>query len=253
MDPYLENPQLWPGLHARLIAVSAEQLQPVLRPRGYFVDIGERVWLTESDRHVAPDLSVVRHERPAERSAAVAMLEADEPLVLHGVEMEVRETYLEVFDAQGHRLVTSIEFVSPTNKSNVDGRALYLKKQRELAEAGVNLVEVDLLRDGPHVIRVPPSLVDAVRPWEYLVSVWRPPSRDYEVYPIRLQSRLPRIRLPLRTGDADVTLDLQAAFDRAYETGPYPERLDYSGEPVPPLSSVDRDWAKSLLQTQGLR
>jgi hypothetical protein len=124
---------------------------------------------------------------------------------------------------------------------------LYSKKQDELAAAGVNLVEVDLLRAGPHVLRVPQSLVDAVKPWDYLVSVWRSPGTDYEVYPTSLRERLPRIRVPLRTGDADATLDLQAAFTHAYETGPYPDRVDYAGEPTPPLTDEDRKWSRELI------
>lgn len=81
----------------------------------------------------------------------------------------------------------------------------------------------------------PRLLVDAVKPWDYLVSVWRAPGSDVEVYPTRLRDRLPRIRVPLRTGDADAVLDLQAAFAHAYDTGPYPDRVDHEGEP-PPLS-----------------
>lgn len=249
MDPFLEDPRLWPGVHARLITAACEQLQPILRPRGYFADIGERVWLTAVDRQVMPDVAVLHKPRPAQpASSAVATLEPDEPLVLHAADVEMRETFIEVFDAQGHRLVTSIEFVSPANKSNTEGRALYLKKQDELAASGVNLVEIDLLRDGPHVLRVPRSLVDAVKPWDYLVSVWRPPGSDYEVYPTGLRERLPRIRVPLRTDDADAMLDLQAAFGHAYETGPYPDRVDYTSEPTPPLAACDQDWATQLIR-----
>jgi len=34
MDPYLENPQLWPGVHTRLIVYLADQLQLLLPARG---------------------------------------------------------------------------------------------------------------------------------------------------------------------------------------------------------------------------
>lgn len=247
MDPFLEDPRLWPGVHTRLITAACDQLQPLLRPRGYFADIGERVWLTTVDRQVMPDVAVLQKpRRPQPATSAVATLEPDEPLILHATEVEMRETFIEVFDAQGHRLVTSIEFVSPANKSNTEGRGLYIKKQDELAASGVNLVEVDLLRAGPHVLRVPRSLVDAVKPWDYLVSVWRSPGSDYEVYPTELRERLPRIRVPLRKGESDAVLDLQAAFTHAYDTGPYPDRVDYASEPMPPLSTNDRKWASEL-------
>lgn len=253
MDPFLEDSRLWPGVHARSITAACDQLQPLLRARGYFADIGERVWLTTVDRQVMSDVAVLQKPRRASAAtSALATLEPDEPLVLHAADVEVRETFIEVFDAQGHRLVTSIEFVSPANKSNAEGRALYLKKQDELATAEVNLVEVDLLRAGPHVLRVPRSLVEAVKPWDYLVSVWRSPGSDYEVYPTSVRERLPRIRVPLRKGDADAVLDLQAAFAHAYETGPYPDRVEYAGEPTPPLSVDDAAWALEVLKAYGI-
>ena len=33
MDPYLEEPALWPGVHASLIVYIRDVLQPQLRPR----------------------------------------------------------------------------------------------------------------------------------------------------------------------------------------------------------------------------
>ena len=34
MDPWLESPLLWPGVHARLIPLFAEQLAPQVIPAG---------------------------------------------------------------------------------------------------------------------------------------------------------------------------------------------------------------------------
>jgi hypothetical protein len=122
-----------------------------------------------------------------------------------------------------------------------------------LREAGVHLVEVDLIRRGPHVLDVPLELLDSLRPWNYLVNLVRRESEDYEVYPIRIQDRLPRIRLPLKPGDEDAVLDLQEVFDRAYQIGPYPERIDYSSDPSPPLPESTVAWADQLLKEKGFR
>src|SRR5574341_1763260 len=46
MDPYLEAPAQWPGVHQRLITYTADALQSSLRPR-YQVLIGERVYIAE--------------------------------------------------------------------------------------------------------------------------------------------------------------------------------------------------------------
>jgi Protein of unknown function (DUF4058) len=57
MDPYLENPQIWPGLHASLIVYLRDQLQPRLQPR-YVAVIGERVYLEGPNRDFIPDVAL---------------------------------------------------------------------------------------------------------------------------------------------------------------------------------------------------
>ena len=168
-------------------------------------------------------------------------------------DVEARETYAEIFKADGHRLVTGIEFVSPSNKVAGDGRRQYEQKQKELRGAGGNLVEVDLLRDGPFVLDVPPAVAENVRPWHYLTNLVRAGSTSCELYPIDLRRRLPRIRIPLKPGDADAVLDLQAVFDRSYDVGPYRLRIDYTKPPDVPLSEDDDRWADDVLRSNGLR
>ncbi len=74
----------------------------------------------------------------------------------------------------------------------------------------------------------------------------------YEVYPIHLRNRLPIIRIPLREGDDDVALDLQALIDQAYRNAGY-DATDYSDDFVPPLKGEDAAWADALLREKGLR
>ena len=53
--------------------------------------------------------------------------------------------------------------------------------------------------------------------------------------------------MPLAGNDADVTLDLQAAFTRCWDDGAYPELLHY-GEPVPvSLNEEDRRWCEKVV------
>ena len=254
MDPYLEAPDIWPGVHALLISYAVEQLQPQLRPRGYFVDANERIWLEESSRSVYPDVAVVK--RPVQAadvaSHASGVLIADEPVHVHAMETEIHEGFLEIFDQQSHQLISSIEFLSPANKTG-KGREVFQRKQRELQNGGVNLVEIDLLRGGEHVLAVPQPLVESLRPWNYLVVLSRIQGHDFEVYPIGLRGRLPRIRIPLKSTDADGVLDLQALLDRAYNTGPYPDRLNYRSEPTPVLTEIEMQWAGELLRRHELR
>jgi hypothetical protein len=251
MDPYLENPADWPGFHHLLISAANEQLQAQLRPRGYYVSIGERIWLEEPGRSIYPDAAIIERPSAAAEPAAVAV--ADEPVRIKRIVVEIREAFLEIYDAKGNRLVTSIEFLSPANKSRGRGRKLYEQKRSEVLDAGASFVEIDLLRSGQHVLDVPRRPLVSLAPWSYLVNIIRPGQQDYEVYPISLRQRLPKIRVPLKPSDSDALLDLQAAANWAYDRGPFPDRLSYSAPPAPPLAADDAAWADQLLRTAGLR
>ncbi|MBW3600281.1 MAG: DUF4058 family protein [Planctomycetes bacterium] len=72
---------------------------------------------------------------------------------------------------------------------------------------------------------------------------------DYLVYPILVENRLPELAIPLLPGDGEVTIDLQAVFDRCYDTGPYRRRVEYGRiQPQPPLNAARWAWTKRLLE-----
>jgi hypothetical protein len=79
----------WPGFHARLINETVAVMQPQLRERGYYIDSGERVWMVEPRRPIYPD-------------NVVFMLQHRTPVSVAQAEYEIRESYLEIFDAEGH-------------------------------------------------------------------------------------------------------------------------------------------------------
>jgi hypothetical protein len=253
MNPYLEDPALWPGFHTLLIAEITRLLQPLLNARGYYANSDERVWLAESPRTFFPDVGVVESPKRRRQTSDIAVMEVDEPLHLKSLEIEGRERFLEIFDSSGNQLVTSIEVISPSNKSHTHGRELYLRKQRELRVAAVNLVEIDLLRAGLHVMDVPRPLLNAIPGWSYVVHIGRVNAADYEVYAINLREALPKVRIPLKASDPDVALDLQAAVNAAYQVGPYNLRMNYSRPPDPPLDAENERWAEELLRSKGLR
>ena len=72
MDPYLEHPAHWPGVHNGLIAALQLSLAPQLRPR-YYVAMEERLYITEPHQRVfvgRPDLAVIG--RPTEETGPKA-------------------------------------------------------------------------------------------------------------------------------------------------------------------------------------
>jgi hypothetical protein len=186
----------------------------------------------------------------AEPEVAVAELE----WITVPDDREVHEPYIAIYDVEGREVVTIIEVLSPSNKTPGPGRNDYLAKQQEILESETNLVEIDLLRQGSHVLAVPPWEVAQRGSADYLICTRRTARPGgYEVLRLTVRQPLPLLPIPLRTGEPDVVLDLAAAFTRAYDAGAYDLLVDYTQEPEPPLSRADAAWAEALLQEKGLR
>jgi hypothetical protein len=261
MDPYLEHPALWPGVHQRLITYIADTLNSVL-PSRYMADIGERLYVVQAERDIYPDIVVLEHpfaQTPTEQleqgAMGIAVAASDPPWVLTVKPQEIREVYIEILSvADQSRVVTVIEVLSPSNKiAGSEGQYLYLTKQREILSSQTHLIEIDLLRQGEHTVAAPQEMLFRRGKWDYLVCLHRSGQEGrYEVWAIMLQQRLPRIHVPLQAGDPDVVLDLQAVFNRCYDEGAYVRRLDYRSEPPIPLEGDDAQWADALLRNRGL-
>ncbi|MBI1987665.1 MAG: DUF4058 family protein [Nitrospinae bacterium] len=260
MNPYLEHPVLWPGVHQGLITYATETLNAILPPR-YVASINERLYVVQPERDIYPDVVVVEHPSPqrpmrqgtGETATGVAV---DPPWVLTIDSVEMREVFIEILSvADESRVVTVIEVLSPSNKADgSEGRQLYLTKQQEILESQAHLIEVDLLRQGEHTVAVPRGTLLRRGKWDYLVCLHRGgQGRRYEVWAIPLRQRLPCIGVPLADGDPDVALDLQAVFNRCYDACGYARRLDYRREPRTPLKGDDAEWANALLREHGLR
>lgn len=257
MDPYLE--QFWRDIHARCIIYAADQLQAHL-PADLRARVEERVFVEPVfgvARSVYPDIRVVERGRGRPATAAVEPEPATaEPLVIYLPDEPVTERYIEIIDVgSGRRVVTVIEVLSLSNKSPGEGQELYRRKQRELKDGQVNLVEIDLLRAGDRVLAIGLSRIPVTHRTPYQVCVYRAAADVpcYEIYRVPLRERLPVIKLPLRPTDADITLDLQALIDQCYRNGGYDEDIDYSVEPEPPFEVEDARWADALLRQAGRR
>ena len=251
MDPYLENPQMWPGVHNALIVYLRDQLQPLLRPR-YVASIEERVFIEGSDRQMIPDvlLKSVRPRRAPDdngSSAAVAVLDA--PVDLRLPDLEIHESYIAIVDRNSGRDIVTVEVVSPTNKYPGPGRDSYVTKQRELRGSTTHLVEIDLLRLGQHVLAVWEWAARGRGHYDYLVCVNRAetPRDRFQFYPRTVRERLPRFAVPLAGDDPPVPLDLQAAVQQVFEAGSYRDLIHYQQPCQPPLNADDQAWANELI------
>jgi len=245
MDPYLEGPELWSGVHGALCFGLARRLQGALAPR-YVVRAETRVYVqTEGESGTGrrtPDVWVARSDdggAPAPTEAA----EPAEPLVVTlPMPATTQERFVVIRRPRERRVVTTIELLSPTNKSpRGRGREVYLAKREETLASRTHLVEVDLLREGER-----PPIEGAVGS-AYYVLVSRADERPQaRLHPVSLRTRLPRVSVPLEAAE-EVELDLQAVLDEVYDAYRYELDLDYSAPPTPPLGSDDWAWAQELL------
>lgn len=260
MDPYLEHPALFPGVHQGLIAVARAALNTLL-PQHYVADIGERVYIIQPERDIYPDVVILEYPsvKPSMEQSATgtsATMVSDPPWVVTYHPVEMREVFIEILSVgDDSRVITVIEVLSPSNKAaGSAGRQPYLAKQQELFESPTHLIEIDLLRRGEHTVVAPRERLLRRGQWDYLVCLHRGGQGNRcEVWPIALRRHLPKIRVPLADGDPDIVLDLQALFDRCYDEGAYARRLDYRREPTPPLQGDDAIRADQILRTRGLR
>lgn len=249
MDPYLEG-YLWPDVHSALASKIRQQLVPQLRPR-YTARL--EIYVTEDNAPegeigiLYPDVQVVlEHKQTAkpaksEPEGSVAILPAPVTVpVVHPV--SVRLTQVEIRDTANNQLVSCIEILSPVNKRE-PGITDYRRKRQQLYQAGVHLLEIDLLRRGTRPF-AHPQLPKSC----YGIALTRSKRRRTEVWPLQLADLLPTVPVPLREPDGEVALDLRAALRAIYDEAAYELSIDYSAAPPPPtLSDAEMAWAQQLL------
>jgi len=256
MDPYLEAH--WRDVHSRLVIYASDAIQAVL-PASLRARVEERVVL-ESDEeddeiHFSPDVRMVEYpfSPKQRRESAKEKVAVAEPLFVSAEQPTQR--YLQIIDAaSGNRVITVVEFLSPSNKRFGRDRERYEHKQQELRDSGTNLVEIDLVRAGQHVMMFQRTELQPKHRTTYMAYVFRAARRNrFEVYPLDIRQRLSVIAIPLRPKDDDVPLDLQALIDLCYHNGGYDGTLDYRDDPTPPLIRREAEWIDELLREKGLR
>jgi len=249
MDPYLEAH--WRDVHTSMMTYIRDQIQDQL-PSDLVARVEGSVSVDTEDgaRLLAPDVSVVEDfENAAVGFQPESVAVAEPLLVLEEVPQTAR--HVQILDvSSGERVVTVIEVLSPTNKLTVSGREEYRRKQRDYLNAGVNLVEIDLLRGGQHVLAAALEFIPESRRRTYMMSV-RSRTRT-KVFGASLREPLPVIPIPLRPTDRDVSLNIQQIIDQAYDRGRY-AKLNYQPDPEVPFSPDDAAWVETLLREKGRR
>lgn len=255
MDPYLEDPLHWRGLQQVCIAHIWFTLSSQLPP-GFSSQIQQRLYTAAPrwpNRRLVPDCPIPqRREYPSETPVGGGRETGDEPGRGRFSLEEIREDFIQIVRTKPNRhVVTTIEMLNTANKVEGRGREEYLRTRAGLLQNNVNLLEIDLLRDGD------PTIIGAQKQQpglEYGVSLRRcGTAESCETWVFGLRECLPCVPIPLEEGMPDLSLDLQAAINRIYDVGRYRGRLNYMADPPPPLTEADRQWLNDLLRGAYLR
>ena len=154
----VEAAGLWAFFHKDWLLEIRTALRPQL-PASYHLFVeSESILVTpdgdEPPAAILPDLSVARAEQSASfrtaesPQATAAVIEFVEPVEI------VSKYSLLIRRAPENRVVAALEIVSPSNKgasSRLD-REKYLHKRDGFFEAGISLLEIDALKNGPRLL-----------------------------------------------------------------------------------------------------
>ncbi len=152
---------------------------------------------------------------------------------------EFKEGYLEIRDIATGEVVTTIEV------------SAHKPKPQTVLGSRTHWVEIDLLRGGEAM-----PMVGQATPSDYriLVSRWSPTDHRSsascpraELYAFNLEEPIPIVGIPLKSGDAEVALDLQTLLAKIYDRARYALTIDYTQTPVPALRKSAQDWAKQCV------
>ncbi len=245
VDPFIEG-QKSHDFHTTLNVELRAYLTKQLAPR-YLVGVEDTLILERDDEQQIrfPDVGISAgfSDLPWDaNSGGTATALAVEPKVYTIPKTEPRrQRFLEIREREGHRLVTVIEILSPTNKN--EGFREYQSKRAQLLAQPIHLVEMDLLRGGRRLPTVEP-----LHPADYYVFVSRSESRpQVEGFGWPLPHVAPPIPIPLLPEDGQIVIPLQEILDVVYDRAGYGYSLDYRLPVTPPLSEREAAWVAKLL------
>lgn len=253
MDPYLER--YWDDVHVRLCTGISAALQPLL-PTNLRARAAQNIRLETPVEEPGPGNrfegdTVLVATGPATRVAGGRRggLATIEPVVFERINALERDRWIQIIDtADGNRVVTVIEVLSPGNKEAGQLNRRYRAKLEQYARAGVSLVEIDLLRSRRTRLTITDDDMPAARRAAYYTCVnWAAEPWVWKVYPMPLRDPLPTIPVPCRPGDPDVGLALQPVLDRIYVEGGHDDINYATAKLRRRLTPADATWATELM------
>lgn len=250
MDPFLEG-SLWPDVHHNLASIIQEIIAPQIAPK-YVAKVEPYVVEDTAPHHdvgiMYPDVAVLKRKQskvsePMTPYGGNAALSPPTVTISSIQAIEVRVPVLKIYDREKNQLITAIEILSPVNKRE-PGLEMYRQKRKQLFEAGVHFLEIDLLRRGERPFAHP-----LMPKAHYIVSLIRAGIYKTEIWAFGIKELLPVVPVPLVSPDKDIKLDLGKALETIYQRNLYDLSIDYIKLPPPPsFEKAELEWMKGILK-----
>lgn len=210
MDSRLEG-TVFRDFHNSLSVEIRKHLLPQL-PDDYRITVESSVRMgRKASGHSIPDVSVKNIAREDREPYGDTNLTAPTRTLPAQTDGESYDQSVQIMDGNGY-LVTSIEVLSPSNKTK-RGHPVFREKQDQLALRGVNLLELDLLRNG----RRDHILDQDLRAADYLVQLFRAAAEEVTFWTFARTDSFPVVPVPLLPADGDIVLNLPLVYQKCYD------------------------------------
>lgn len=250
MNPWLQL--FWKDFHARFLVAASDNLNGAL-PKGLHARIDQRLAISRDGfdlppKVYVPDVAITQSwDRSGGKFRSGGAAVADPVFVesaMPEVDSDARtERFIEIVTSRSH-VITAIELISPSNKASEEAASAWQRKRQEYLAGDINVVEIDLVRGGVHLMPAAPPPPDRTVFWAAVTRASHP--WKHGIFWMPLREPLPAIAIPLRAMDEDVPLDLQALVNECYEKGRYEDEIDYAQPPESPLFADEIAWAAGL-------
>lgn len=144
--------------------------------------------------------------------------------------------------------VAIVEVLSQKNKTDTGFMIPYQNRRLRLLSVAATFVEVDLLSCGVNCSREWVSDQSAL-PYFCFVARKTDSTHMEEGNAISLREALPAVKVPICSGEADLSLNLQSAFIAAYEIAisPAAQQQMYKSVLKADLADEDVEWSESIV------
>jgi hypothetical protein len=249
IDPWAEAGFTFQQIHGGMISALLQQLREPLASQGYFATREAALLISEARK---PDIWIVdKSPDPEARPSWDYQVAAEGAHAEVGLAADVEALEgIHIYAQDGGELVTVLELVSPSNKTDLYHMSAYHDYRYRLLAQGVHVVEIDPTRS---VKRLFDHRIAQI--YAYHIAIHLNDGRHFVVGSFYDQP-LRRFALPLR--QEVVALEPQAAYQASYREIGIADQLHhrsaYTEEHLPfPSLLTARDRAELLVRVEAWR